>query len=143
MPDYLIRRASFCTPLHVEPTGTKRQGREEFRLLTGFSFELGGFGSGWFIDVPAGFITDFASIPWPAYLILPPRGPWGKASVIHDYMYATSNQNRYYRGFADLVFLNGMRLLGVSTWKSLTLYWAVRLFGARNFGKDEAEITYS
>ena len=85
--DFLRRRASFHTPLRYEPTGTKREGRPEYRLLEEFSYEIGGFGSGWFIHVPAGFVTDFASIPYGFRGVLPPNGPWGKAAVVHDYMY--------------------------------------------------------
>ena len=36
------------------------------------------------IDVHAGFVTDFASVPRFFWRVLPPTGPYGKAAVIHD-----------------------------------------------------------
>jgi len=41
-------------------------------------------------SVPAGYRTDFASIPrpipWPLWPLLPPVGRSGKAAVIHDWL---------------------------------------------------------
>tara|TARA_R100001086_G_scaffold90820_2_gene44858 strand:+ start:213 stop:629 length:417 start_codon:yes stop_codon:yes gene_type:complete len=138
-----MRRASFQTPLRYEPLNTFRCGRPEYRLTEEFSFELGGFGSCYFITVPAGYITDFASIPPGARWLFPPNGPWAKAAVIHDYMYEYAAENFWRREFCDLVFLNGMRLLKCPKLKSLTMYYTVRLFGARNFGKKTFEICQS
>lgn len=39
------------------------------------------------IRVPAGFVTDFASIPRAFWVVLPPTGKYGKAAVVHDYLY--------------------------------------------------------
>lgn len=40
------------------------------------------------IVVPAGFVTDFASIPQPLSVIgLSPHGKYSRAAVIHDYLY--------------------------------------------------------
>jgi hypothetical protein len=41
------------------------------------------------VQVPAGFLTDFASIPRFLWPILPPTGPYGPAAVLHDFMYRT------------------------------------------------------
>lgn len=42
---------------------------------------------GWFISVPAGFPTDYASIPRPLQVIIPPRGVYNRPAFIHDYLY--------------------------------------------------------
>lgn len=59
-PRYL---SSFLKPLEYEATGTFREGRPEYRLLNAFVYEVGALGSGLSISVPAGFVTDFASVP--------------------------------------------------------------------------------
>lgn len=39
------------------------------------------------ITVPAGFITDLASIPQFLWNILPPIGKYDRAAVLHDFLY--------------------------------------------------------
>lgn len=39
------------------------------------------------ILVPAGFVTDFASIPWGVRNLFPPNGPWARPAIIHDLLY--------------------------------------------------------
>lgn len=39
------------------------------------------------IKVPAGFITDLASIPFPANLIFSKAGRYASAGIVHDYLY--------------------------------------------------------
>lgn len=135
MRDFLCRTPSFEEPLYVVPVGTKREGRPEYKLVDGFSFEIGGWGSKTYIEVPEAFITDFASIPWGFRWILPPNGPWLKAAVIHDFMYENAPHFGWRRAYCDMVFLEGMRTLGVRKVTRLVMYSAVRLFGSKNFGK--------
>jgi hypothetical protein len=82
--------------------------------------------------VPAGFVTDLASIPRVLWSLLPPHGRYAKAAIIHDWLYATGIGGREY---ADDVFLEAMEVLGVSPWKRKTMYWAVRAFGASRYKK--------
>lgn len=78
---------------------------------------------------PAGFYTDFASIPRLLWGIIPPWGEeYDKAAVLHDYL--------YYRQFdslpryeADLIFLEAMAAQGVGRFKRNLLYWGVRIGG--------------
>lgn len=41
--------------------------------------------------IPAGFITDFASIPRVFWCIFPPTGSYAPVAVIHDYVYRYAN----------------------------------------------------
>jgi len=82
------------------------------------------------ISVPAGFITDLASIPRVLWNILPPNGKYGKASVVHDYLYVEAIGNKKY---ADNIFLEAMELLGVGYFKRYSMYWAVRAFGKGSY----------
>lgn len=91
------------------------------------------FRDGFFqITVPNGFTTDLASVPrWLAWLYSP-TGRHQQAAVFHDYMYATCNTSRYE---ADAVFRIIMIRSGVSRWRALTIYLAVRAFGWMFWGK--------
>lgn len=42
---------------------------------------------GWTISVPAGFETDFASIPRALTWLIPSRGPYNRPAIIHDFLY--------------------------------------------------------
>ncbi len=77
-------------------------------------------------EVPAGFITDLASVPRIFRVLLPPDGRYAKAAIIHDYLYDNALRTKKE---ADRVFLEGMKVLGVPKWKRLVMYCAVRLFG--------------
>jgi hypothetical protein len=79
------------------------------------------------IIVPKGFTTDFASIPRVFRNILSPYGEYGKAAVIHDFLY--QNQGWNDRRRCDDVLLQGMIDLGVGWIKRNTIYSAVRTFG--------------
>jgi hypothetical protein len=94
--------------------------------------------SGKVVLVPAGFQTDFASIPRFFWRILPPAGTYGKAAVIHDYLYRTSDAP-FTRAEADGVFLEAMTDLGVGAVTRRTMWAAVRLFGGSVFIPREAQ----
>ncbi len=83
------------------------------------------------IHVPKDFVTDFASVPKALWNVLPPTGQYGKAAVIHDYLYRTPGQAT--RPEADAVFLEAMTALGVGRWTRETMYWGVRTFGSSSY----------
>ncbi len=95
-------------------------------ILSEFGYEVGEEGSGDHISVPIGTHTDFASIPRSLWAVFPRWGKYGNAAVIHDWMYW--NQSRS-RKEADDIFLEGMEVLEVPTWKRKAIYRAVRWFG--------------
>ena len=78
------------------------------------------------ITVPAGFRTDFASVPRALWSILPPWGKYSPAAVVHDWLYYCG---MYPRVVADEIFLFLMERVGVSWWKRRIMYRAVRTFG--------------
>ncbi|EIU1806379.1 DUF1353 domain-containing protein [Salmonella enterica] len=78
------------------------------------------------IEVPAGFITDLATVPRIFWMLLPPDGKYAKAAIIHDYMYDNALRSKKE---ADKIFLDGMTVLGVPKWKRTIMYYAVRIFG--------------
>ncbi|HKR87006.1 MAG TPA: DUF1353 domain-containing protein [Phenylobacterium sp.] len=124
---------AFEGPLAVEILDKARDGRVTARLLQ--QFEYWPASSGEAIAVPAGFVTDFASVPWGFWNLEPPLGDAGKAAVVHDYLYATKGLGgRYSRAQADGVFRDALAALGVPLWKRTLLWAAVRVGGAGGWG---------
>ncbi len=117
--------SSFTTPLVVTPIGDGRR----WKLLEPFIYYRTGREHLRY-RVPKGFITDFASVPRLLWPILPPYGRYGKAAVLHDWLYRSGIEDR--KG-ADLIFKEAMGVLGVAKWKIAVLYWGVRLFGGERF----------
>lgn len=123
-----------------------RAGRCQWLLSASLTYDVGAEGSGETITVPAAFVTDLASIPAPARNIFPPDGPWAKAAVIHDFLYATQGTGLrggkrwiigrpfYTRQEADGVLREAMAVLGVPAWKRSAIWLAVRMFGGAGWG---------
>ena len=78
------------------------------------------------VDVPEGFVTDFASVPRipVAYLLMNDVGQ--PAAVIHDYLYRFATCTR---AQADEVLEEALNVLGVSWWRRKAMWTAVRLAG--------------
>jgi len=91
-----------------------------------FGYDVGTEGSNEKINVPEGFVTDFASVPRILWGVFPRWGKYGNAAVIHDYLYW---QQKYSRKRADDIFLEAMEVLSVGWFQKYSLYYAVRIFG--------------
>lgn len=106
-----------------------------FRLVArAFRYHVGEECSEEVIDVPKGFKTDFASIPWPASMFIPKDGDYNQATVVHDYLYSMlgklpQNTYTYTRLECDNIFLEAMGVLGVNRFKRKLMYRTVRLGG--------------
>ena len=87
--------------------------------------------SGERIEIPAGFLTDYASIPKMFRNIYEPSGPARFPAILHDFLYQRRGYGIYYktRAETDALFLEAMRLVGVDFVQRMTIYNAVRLFG--------------
>lgn len=83
------------------------------------------------ITVSKGFSTDLASVPKALWSVFPPFGNHTKAAVLHDYLYGRKERPRK---DCDKIFLEAMKVLGVSKTRRTLMYWAVRAFGGRAYG---------
>lgn len=102
----------FTAPLSIVPHGDFAfgSGLPRYKVTKGFAFSMA---DGYTIDVPAGYVTDLASIPWPARNVWNPAdGHWAQAAVVHDFM--CSKHETYSRHFCDYVYLAGMLTLGAN-----------------------------
>ncbi len=122
----------FLDPLELEYI----DGRN-WKLTAAFDYHLGEPEGIERVNLPAGFITDFASIPRPLWNLLPPTGPYGKAAVVHDWLYRRrvitcgdlGKTRLVERSEADRILLEAMQVLNVNAVERGTIYAGVRVGG--------------
>ncbi len=78
------------------------------------------------VEVPAGFITDFASVPRIFWSVLPRDGLYVYPAIIHDYMYWMQDSAR---DIADETLREGMQDFKVDGVAINAIYWGVRAGG--------------
>lgn len=78
------------------------------------------------VEVPAGFHTDFATVPRIPFIFDLFGGRGDKAAALHDHLYRHEGEPRK---FADYVFLEAMLADGQAPWRSYAMYAALRVFG--------------
>src|SRR5262245_10592244 len=78
------------------------------------------------VNVPIGFVTDFASIPRIFWSVLPPDGKYTHPAIVHDYLYWTQTGSRK---DADEIFKIMMEDFSVNGVIVGPIYSAVRTFG--------------
>ena len=82
------------------------------------------------IIVPAGFVTDFASVPRAPLTYWLFGGVGDEAAVVHDFLY---EKGLVPRGVADQVYGEALEACGVPVWRRGPMVLAVRLFGAGRY----------
>lgn len=89
-------------------------------------------------DIPAGFVTDGASIPRFLWRLIdhPFQSDYIEVYVEHDHDYQTG---RIPRKEADKKMLAGLKAKDMGYFKRYTIYWAVRLFGASHYNNTNKE----
>lgn len=87
--------------------------------------------SGAVITVPAGFITDWASIPRPLWPLASPETDGRLSGTLHDYLYSLRGGAPYMfnRARCDATFHEALIHEGEPHWKAELMYLAVRSFG--------------
>ena len=83
------------------------------------------------VYVPAGFVTDFASVPRLPFAFWLFGDSAHRAGVLHDWLYSQGEPRRW----CDAVFLAAMQAEGLLAWRRYPMWLAVRLFGARAWGR--------
>ena len=79
-----------------------------------------------FINAPAGFVTDLASIPSLLWSWLPNDGLYMHAAIIHDWIYWDQGRSR---DEADNILWGDMTDLGVAYLTRQAIYQGVSKFG--------------
>ena len=113
--------SKFTNPIIVEllPGGRK------VRVVESFSYDIGKKG-GTTIRIPAGFVSDGASIPRIFWFIVgsPLTGKYRAGAILHDFLYYSA---LYPRKRSDEIFLEAMTVLNVNKVKRTIIFWAVRI----------------
>src|SRR5262245_43933742 len=83
------------------------------------------------LTVPAGFPTDFASIPRGLWTILPPVGKYDAGAVCHDKLYRDGafGGRSIARGVADRMLHEAMVVSGVGRVQRYLIYAGLRIGG--------------
>lgn len=106
-------------------------GADHWRVLTPFSYKISE--TDW-VTVPAGYLTDGASVPKIFWNIIPPWGEYGQAAVVHDILceYLTVIRNgvpqRISRAQCDRILHEAMVALQVPVFKRTAIYSAVCMY---------------
>lgn len=129
--------SAFLTNLIVKEVtddDAHQDGRSTWQLLFDLIYQsdhLGGL-----VTVPAGFVTDFASVPRIPVAYLLAGGEANEAAVVHDYLY---HSHTVPRADADAVFREAMGVTGQPWWRRQLMWAGVRLFGGRPYADDFAD----
>lgn len=111
-----------------EWTGNYVGSRPEAILIERLLYKRPGFDA---IDIPAGFTTDFASVPrCLSWFISPTDKGFAHAGIIHDWCY---REGPYSQATADVMFRELLIKWGAPTYKAWLAYFALRMFGRKNF----------
>lgn len=87
------------------------------------------------VTVPAGFVTDFASIPQVFWSILPRDGRYAYPAIVHDYNYWVQDRPREQ---VDEILRTGMDEFGIGTVQINAIYWSVRAAGGQAWDDNAA-----
>ena len=98
------------------------------RTTNNVEFQSDRFGD---IEIPAGTLSDGASVPRMFWAIFSPfDGDYFDSAILHDMLYR-DRTTKLTRAQVDLLFLEAMESLGVGWIKRTLVYRAVRLGGGK------------
>ena len=124
--------SSFTKPLKLEYIDGN-----DWLLIEEFEYYTDVLDKRYHIKVPKLFKTNFASIPKILQWIFSPADKrYGKAAVVHDYLYSTG---LFPREVCDKIFLEAMGVLGAPFYIKYLFYITVRLFGKNHYIKIKGE----
>lgn len=116
------------------PQASKILGRDYWVVLDDFSFITALNGQPVCVFIPAGYLTDGASVPVGLRGIIPPWGVYGAAVVVHDYLceYLTVLRNdtplAITRKQCDEIFKVAMIAINVPKFQVNLIYGGVSLY---------------
>jgi len=104
------------------------------QLLEPLVWECDFKGSGLTVTVPAGFITDGASVPRLLWWLMPAWGDKGtRAAMVHDYLLDMMHLGQPVAGMdvreaIDWQFYLMLKALDVPEWRARVCYWGVAAY---------------
>lgn len=118
---------------HDAAVATRTSGGR-FQLIEDYHVEIAV--DGWYCDlvIPAGFSTDFASVPRPLWVWAAPHGKHSLAALVHDYLYAV---RQFTRRQSDEIFYRLLREVGVRASKAWAMWAGVRVGGWKRWKESD------
>lgn len=89
--------------------------------------------------IPAGFVTDLATVPAACTWLAPRYGLYTRAAVLHDFLCEEAHHGWFSRADADGIFRRVMREEGVSHPRRWMMWGAVRAGGRFADGMDDTD----
>ena len=118
----------FETPLQVQ-LDTETVGSTTWIVISDLIYNDPKFGK---IVVPAGFVTDFASVPRIPVIFELVGADGSLGATVHDYLY---HNGTIERKDVDGIFLDILLNSGIGKVRSYMMYYGVRAFGWMYFRK--------
>ena len=109
-------------PFLTEDFVVRSCGPEAWRLTLGLDYQ----GRYEQICVPAGFLTDLATVPRVFTWLIPRYGTYSRAAILHDYLCVEAHAGRFRRSDADGLFRRVLREEQVSLPRRWLMWAAVR-----------------
>lgn len=113
-------------------------GKDYWEVVNGFRYWIGSIDSNRWVDIPAGYLTDGASIPRALWWILPPLGKYSAATTVHDMLCNTyyvmemingvETQVPVTRKEIDEILYEAMKVLQVEQWKQTSIELGVNFY---------------
>lgn len=119
--------------IYYDDEASELLGNDYYRVAESFRYYLGEKYAEQWVYVPAGMLTDLASIPRIVWGILPPMGKYGAAAIVHDRLCNTLQITQagklveIDRAKADAILGEAMEVLKVPWIKRVTISGAVAL----------------
>jgi hypothetical protein len=110
-------------------TGERRNGRDLYRVLDGFSYSA--IVAPWPVPIgiciEPGFMTDLASIPSIPGMPNPAGSLWDDAAIVHDAAIVEAAKGNLSHRTADAIFYHALRDRGCNRFTAFIFWAAVRL----------------
>ncbi len=119
--------------IYYDDEASEILGGDYYRIAESFRYYLGENYAEQWVYIPAGMLTDMASIPRIVWNILPPTGKYGAAAIVHDKLCNTlqitvaGKPQTITRAKADQILGEAMEVLKVSWFKRVAISSAVAL----------------
>jgi len=114
-------RLELVDPGALTPLAIEREGRGEFRVASPVVWIVGETR----IEIPAGYVTDGASLPWFARWLWSPWGRAGAAAILHDWILENTGDD-WPKWLCDWLFLGALKAQGLPDLTAVCMYLAVR-----------------
>ncbi|MNE29082.1 hypothetical protein D3C81_467080 [compost metagenome] len=109
--------------------------KNHWRNIAPFRYYIGEKDSNEWIDVPAGILSDGATVPFPVNALIPAWGSYGQAVLLHDYLCNTYVKKTVVNGAIvvvkidraeiDRILSEAMQVLKVEEWRRLAIMTGV------------------